>query len=64
MACKRLPAQTAADTEQLANSTMAASGELSSQSGVLTREIRTYLDHARQNLVDQAGTAQQAARAG
>ena len=52
MACKRLPAQTAADTEQQANSTMAASGELSSQAGVLTREIRTYLDHARQNLVD------------
>jgi methyl-accepting chemotaxis protein len=57
-------AQTAADTEQLASSTMAASGELSSQSGVLTREIRTYLDHARQNLVDQAGAANKAARAG
>jgi methyl-accepting chemotaxis protein len=57
-------AQTAADTEQLANSTMAASGSLSSQSGALTREIRTYLDHARENLVDQPGTAKKAARAG
>ena len=44
-------AQTAKDTEQLATSTMAASGDLSSQSGLLTREIRTYLDHARGNLV-------------
>jgi hypothetical protein len=43
---------------------MAASGELSSQSGVLTREIRTYLDHARENLVEQAETAKKAARAG
>ena len=48
-------AQTAASTEQLATSTMAASGDLSSQSGLLTKEIRTYLDHARGNLVDQAG---------
>jgi methyl-accepting chemotaxis protein len=56
-------AQTAADTEQLANSTMTASGSLSSQSGLLTREIRTYLDQTRQNLVDQLGTARQA-RAG
>ena len=57
-------AQTAASTEQLANSTMAASGDLSSQSGMLTREIRTYLDHARENLVDQAGAAKRAARVG
>lgn len=48
-------AQTAKDTEQLATSTMAASGELSSQSGLLTREIRTYLADARGNLVDQTG---------
>jgi methyl-accepting chemotaxis protein len=48
-------ATTAKDTEQLATSTMAASGDLSSQSGLLTKEIRLYLDHARQNLVDQAG---------
>ena len=47
-------AETAANTEQLATSTMAASGDLSSQSGMLTREIRIYLDHARENLVDQA----------
>jgi methyl-accepting chemotaxis protein len=53
-------AQTAKDTEQLATSTMAASGDLSSQSGLLTREIRTYLDHARQNLVDQASAAKRA----
>ena len=58
-------AQTAKDTEQLATSTMAASGDLSSQSGLLTQEIRTYLDHARGNLVDQAGAgaAQRIARA-
>jgi methyl-accepting chemotaxis protein len=56
-------AQTAKDTEQLATSTMAASGDLSSQSGLLTREIRTYLDHARGNLVDQTGAAQRIARA-
>ncbi len=49
-------AQTAKDTEQLATSTMAASGDLSSQSGLLTQEIRTYLDHARGNLVDQTGS--------
>jgi len=48
-------AQTAKDTEQLATSTMAASGDLSSQSGLLTRQIKTYLDHARGNLVDQPG---------
>jgi len=53
-------AQTAKDTEQLATSTMAASGDLSSQSGLLTREIRTYLDHARENLVDQASAAKRA----
>jgi methyl-accepting chemotaxis protein len=58
-------AQAAASTEELATSTMAASGELSSQSGLLTQEIRTYLDHARENLVDQAGSgaAKRAARA-
>ena len=58
-------AQTAATTEELATSTMAASGELSSQSGLLTQEIQTYLDHARENLVDQAGSgaAKRAARA-
>ena len=56
-------AQTAGDTEQFASSTMAASGNLSSQSGLLTREIRTYLDHARENLVDQAGAAKRAAQA-
>jgi methyl-accepting chemotaxis protein len=49
-------AQNARDTEQLAASTMAASGDLSSQSGLLTKEIRTYLGHARQNLVDQPGS--------
>jgi methyl-accepting chemotaxis protein len=48
-------ATTARDTEQLATSTMAASGDVSSQSGLLTKEIRSYLGHARQNLVDQAG---------
>jgi len=48
--------QTAKDTEQLAATTMTASGDLSSQSGLLTREIRTYLDHARGNLVNQAGS--------
>jgi methyl-accepting chemotaxis protein len=53
-------AQTAKDTEQLATSTMAASGDLSSQSGLLTQEIRTYLDHARGNLVDQTGSARAA----
>jgi methyl-accepting chemotaxis protein len=58
--------QTAKDTEQLAASTLTASGDLSSQSGLLTREIRTYLDHARGNLVNQAGSgaARPAARAG
>ncbi|MET0720700.1 MAG: methyl-accepting chemotaxis protein [Tardiphaga sp.] len=48
-------ATTARDTEQLATSTMVASGDLSSQSGLLTREIRLYLGEARENLVDQAG---------
>jgi len=59
-------AQTAATTEQLATSTMAASGDLSSQSGLLTQQIKTYLDHARENLVDQAGAAaaRRAVRAG
>ena len=42
--------------EQVATSTMATSSNLSSQSGLLTREIRTYLDHARGDLVDQAGS--------
>jgi methyl-accepting chemotaxis protein len=45
--------QTAKDTEQLAASTLTASGDMSSQSGLLTREISTYLDHARGNLVNQ-----------
>jgi hypothetical protein len=54
-------AQTAGDTEQLATSTMTASGNLSSQSGLLTQEIRTYLDHVRGNLVDQASAAKRAA---
>ncbi|MET0879172.1 MAG: methyl-accepting chemotaxis protein [Tardiphaga sp.] len=49
-------ATTARDTEQLATSTMTASGDLSSQSGLLTREIRLYLGEARENLVDQAGS--------
>jgi len=49
-------AATARDTEQLATSTMVASGDLSSQSGLLTREIRSYLGEARENLVDQAGS--------
>jgi len=59
-------AQTVADTEKLATSTMTASGDLSSQSSLLTKEIRTYLDHARGNLVDQAGAgrARRIARAG
>lgn len=58
-------ARTARDTEDLASSTMTASGDLSSQSGLLTRQIRTYLDHARGNLVDQvgAGAPQRAASA-
>lgn len=47
-------ATTAKDTEQLATSTMVASGDLSSQSGLLTKEIRSYLGDARQNLVRQA----------
>jgi methyl-accepting chemotaxis protein len=47
-------AATAKDTEQLATSTMVASGDLSSQSGLLTKEIRGYLGEARQNLVRQA----------
>jgi methyl-accepting chemotaxis protein len=47
-------ATTARDTEQLATSTMVASDDLSSQSGLLTREIRNYLGEARENLVRQA----------
>ena len=50
-------AQAAATTEQLATSTLAASGDLSVQSGILTKEIGAYLDQARENLVDQAGGA-------
>ncbi|MDB5653049.1 MAG: methyl-accepting chemotaxis sensory transducer [Tardiphaga sp.] len=47
-------AATARSTEQLATSTMEASGDVSSQSGLLTQEIRSYLGEARQNLVDEA----------
>jgi methyl-accepting chemotaxis protein len=47
-------AATAKDTEELAKSTMDASSDLSSQSGLLTRKIRSYLGEARQNLVRQA----------
>jgi methyl-accepting chemotaxis protein len=47
-------AATARITEQLATSTMVASGDVSSQSGLLTKEIRSYLGEARQNLVDEA----------
>jgi hypothetical protein len=39
---------------------MMASDGLSSQSSLLTQEIRTCLDHARENLVDQAGAAKRA----
>jgi methyl-accepting chemotaxis protein len=49
-------ATTAKETEQLAGSTMTASGDLSSQSGLLTKEIRLYLGNARETLVDQAGS--------
>jgi methyl-accepting chemotaxis protein len=49
-------ATTAKDTEQLATSTMVASGDLSSQSGLLTNKIRSYLGEARQNLVRQAAS--------
>jgi methyl-accepting chemotaxis protein len=47
-------AETAKDTEQLATSTMVASDDLSSQSGLLTRKIRGYLGEARDSLVHQA----------
>ena len=47
-------AETAKSTEQLATSTMEASGDLSSQSGLLTRKIRGYLGEARDSLVHQA----------
>jgi methyl-accepting chemotaxis protein len=59
-------AQTAANTELLATSTMTASSDLSSQSGLLTQKFRIYLNHARENLVDQAGSgaARRSARAG
>lgn len=56
-------AETTVSTEQLAASTMTASGDLSSQSDLLTREIGTYLDQAREHLVDQAGAARRAERA-
>ena len=48
-------ATTSRDTEELANSTMVASGDLSSQSGLLTKEIRSYLGQARKNLINEAG---------
>lgn len=47
-------AETAKSTEQLATSTMEASDDLSSQSGLLTRKIRGYLGQARESLVHQA----------
>ena len=47
-------AETAKNTEQLATSTMVASDDLSSQSGLLTRKIRGYLGKARESLVHQA----------
>jgi methyl-accepting chemotaxis protein len=47
-------ATTAKNTEQLATSTMVASDDLSSQSGLLTRKIRGYLGKARESLVHQA----------
>jgi methyl-accepting chemotaxis protein len=50
-------AETARDTEQLATSTMEASDDLSSQSGLLTRKIRGYLGEARESLVHQAAVA-------
>jgi methyl-accepting chemotaxis protein len=50
-------ATTAKDTEQLATSTMVASDDLSSQSGLLTRKIRGYLSEARESLVHQAAVA-------
>ncbi|UGV27829.1 chemotaxis protein [Rhodopseudomonas boonkerdii] len=50
-------AETARDTEQLATSTMEASDDLSSQSGLLTRKIRSYLGEARESLVRQAAVA-------
>lgn len=49
-------AETAKDTEQLATSTMEASDDLSSQSGLLTRKIRGYLGQARDSLVHQAAS--------
>ena len=48
-------AETAKNNEQLATSTMVASDDLSSQSGLLTRKIRGYLGEARESLVHQAG---------
>lgn len=56
-------AQAAAGTEELAASTMSASGALSAQSGLLTREMGSYLDQAREHLVDQAGAARRNGRA-
>lgn len=49
-------AETAQNNEQLAASTMVASDDLSSQSGLLTHKIRGYLGDARDSLVRQAGT--------
>jgi methyl-accepting chemotaxis protein len=57
-------AQNAKDTEHLATSSMTASADLSSQSGLLTTEIRAYLGHARENLVDQAGAGRARQRVG
>jgi methyl-accepting chemotaxis protein len=50
-------AETARNTEQLATSTMEASDDLSSQSGLLTRKIRGYLGEARESLVHQAAAS-------
>jgi len=53
-------AQTAKDTEQLATSTMAASGDLSSQSGLLTREIKDLSGSRAGKLVDSGGARRSA----
>jgi methyl-accepting chemotaxis protein len=50
-------AHNAEDTVRYAASTLTASNDLSSQSGLLTHEIRGYLDHVRKDLVDQAHAA-------
>jgi len=54
-------AKAAQDTERAAVSALTASDDLSSQSGQLTKEIRDYLGHARQSLVDQTQGGVQAA---